>query len=1500
MNDACRCPDGQAWNDNTKQCVAYTPDDMRGTSCPSCGNNPINPAFGNEFKEEVDFVGLGSFPLEFRRYYNSDPVVLLREGKPLGTLWRHNYSRSVALISGRTSGYSAGVYRPDGKINWFSASTMLGAYTGGRPHITGTLTPTSSGGNLTGWVYVSADGDLTETYNVLGNLTSITNRAGLTQTIAYDIYNRMASVTDAFGRAMTFAYDTKFRIASITRPGGSVYQFAYEDTKNNLVSVTYPGSQVRQYVYEDTSFANALTGIIDENTQRHLTLGYDTQGRATSSTLAGGAESITVVYNVNGTATSTDALGAVRTYGFTNINGVLRSNSITGTVCPTCGPASQTYDTNGFPATAVDWNGNRTNFVRADPQGRNDLETSRTEGLTSGGSVISGVTRTIETTWHATFRLPTLITEKNSAGTTLRTTAMGYDTVGNMLTRTVTDVPLSKSRTWTYTYNANGQVLTMNGPRTDVSDVTTYTYYANNDSDLGKRGNIATITNALGHVTNITAYNAHGQPLTIVDPNGLTTTLAYDARMRLTSRNVGGEITSYTYDGVGQLTNVTMPDASYLTYTYDAAHRLTQIADNLGNKIVYTLDAMGNRTKEEVFDPGNTLAQTRSRVFNTLNRLTQEIGAASQTTTYTYDNQGNVTSIDGPLAGTGDTTTNTYDALNRLTRMTDPNTGQINYGYNALDQMTTVQDPRTLTTSYGVDALNNQTTLTSPDTGASSKTFDAAGNVLTATDARGKTGTYTYDALNRVTSVSYGTNNASNVTYIYDTGTYGLGRLTQMNYSGGFTSWGYDQKGRVIRAQQSISPAIGLNPTTVINYAYDSQGRLSSIYYPSGKQVVYGYDSAGRIASVTVDGHALVSGVTYHPFGTPKSWNWGNGGTSVRTFDSDGRMATHTIGGVTRTVSYDPASRIYQIDDGTPLTTNTYTYDTLDRLTSYISSATNQAYTYDLTGNRTQLTIGANTYTNTIASTSNRLSSTSGPAPAKNYTYDAAGNATNDGARTFTYRDDGRYSSTSVPWSSTIYYLNGMGQRVGKTLNLLGFVYDEAGRLIGEYGSGSATVPVREYVYMGDMLVGVLTNNAYVIDNTATTTAVVGTWPTGGGQTAFGSSFRTHAAGTGTNSFTWTPTLPSSGSYRVYSRWVAGADRATNATYEITGTAGTTTVAVNQQLRDGEWVLLGTFAMAPGVGHNVRLTDNANGLVVADAVKFVPDNASTVYAVHTDHLNTPRLVVDQNQVAVWRWDQTDPFGNNTANEDPDGNSITFEFPLRFPGQYLDKETNTHYNYYRDYDPSVGRYVESDPIGLRGGINTYAYVGSNPLTYTDETGQIAWVIAGAGIGAAVNVAITVAYNASTGQSTSWQQVGAAAASGAISGAFGALGGPLGGTIARAIGARATSGWAVAGSAAFSAAGGYVGQVTANCIDPANASNPLNAALWAGLGGGLATNFIFTPGLTTIRQAQYFGPTTFAGVNSSAIVPSAAASGAVGGGSVLGWPIGGPPSSGCGCR
>jgi RHS repeat-associated protein len=112
---------------------------------------------------------------------------------------------------------------------------------------------------------------------------------------------------------------------------------------------------------------------------------------------------------------------------------------------------------------------------------------------------------------------------------------------------------------------------------------------------------------------------------------------------------------------------------------------------------------------------------------------------------------------------------------------------------------------------------------------------------------------------------------------------------------------------------------------------------------------------------------------------------------------------------------------------------------------------------------------------------------------------------------------------------------------------------------------------------------------------------------------------------------------------------------------------------------------------------------------------------AAVYYVYADHIDTPRVITNSSDnVMVWRWDHADPFGAAAPNENPKGLG-TFVANPRFPGQVFDRESGLHYNYYRDYDPQTGRYIQSDPIGLRGGINTYGYVGGNPTSGVDPFG-----------------------------------------------------------------------------------------------------------------------------------------------------------------------------------
>jgi RHS repeat-associated protein len=106
-------------------------------------------------------------------------------------------------------------------------------------------------------------------------------------------------------------------------------------------------------------------------------------------------------------------------------------------------------------------------------------------------------------------------------------------------------------------------------------------------------------------------------------------------------------------------------------------------------------------------------------------------------------------------------------------------------------------------------------------------------------------------------------------------------------------------------------------------------------------------------------------------------------------------------------------------------------------------------------------------------------------------------------------------------------------------------------------------------------------------------------------------------------------------------------------------------------------------------------------------------SSSALFYLHSDHLNTPHIATNSAQDVIWKW-KPDAFGVGK----PSG-SLTLN--LRFPGQYYDTETELHYNYFRTYDPKAGRYLESDPIGLKGGLNTYGYANGNPLKYIDPLG-----------------------------------------------------------------------------------------------------------------------------------------------------------------------------------
>ncbi len=1112
-----------AYNRATQMCVraVNTPDPGKNPDCKDCGKgNPIYPGYGNKMQREVDMNTQGNSPLRMIRVYNSRHPNQLwnREYGPgtsrIGSSWSSFYERSIKVNSG--AGLTvATVFREDSKHFYF---TLAGAAYLPEADVADKLERLTDGsGNHTGWRYTVAATEDIELFDALGQLLSITSQTGIAQTLVYSDGTAAAptggvifgtatplpaglvlTVTDSFGKQLGFNYDALSRMVRMIDPAGGTYQYTYDAT-NNLSSVTSPDNKTRAYIYNEPvntanfSQPNALTGIVDENNIRQATFKYNNSRRAESTEYVGNANKYTsTTTGPYFNATVVDPLSTTSTYEYVRVLGVVKTSKITqpcGTVgCTGTVSSIMSYDANGNMSSRTDFNNNRTNYLFDLTR---NLEISRTEGLTAAGAT-TPQTRTISTTWHPTYRIPATITEPTTAGS--KVTTFTHDTNGNVLTKSI--AVGGNTRTWTYTYDPFGRVLTATDPRNNTA---TNTYYPNtaaqNSAIANSRGMLASVTNAANHTTTITSYNAHGQPLSITDANSLVTSMAYDARQRLTSRNVGGETTTYDYDGVGQLTKVTLPDNSFLQYTYDGAHRLTEIKDGLNNRVVYTLDNMGNRTKEDYADPANVLSRTRSRVYDALNRLQKDIGGATpatQITQYSYDNNGNPTGTIDPL---NRSTTQSYDALNRLLQVIDPFNGAAaptKYEYDAQDNLTKVTDPKNLATVYAYNGFNELTSQTSPDTGSTGFTYDAAGNLQTKTDARSVTVTYAYDALNRVATISYPayqTDPAELVTYTYDTCTNGKGRLCSITDKTGTTAYSYDLKGRVTSKAQTT-----LAFTQTIGYRYNAAGQMDEMTLPSGKKVAYSYLN-NRITGLTYDGQPIVKNADYEPFGPVGEWLWGNDSVSApnkhtRYFDLDGRTTKIESGPVSGAGSieptiivYDAASRITDLQKLTanaidPAKSTTYGYDNLDRLNSVTPNAGNpnptRGFTYDGVGNRLTSTIAASTTNYGYGTTSHRLNTLTG-AITQTYSYDADGNRTGDGTQTWSYGGNNRPITIALPGAVTVQAgINALGQRVTKSVNgtLTRFIYDEGGRLIGEYDlAGKAK---QETIWFNDLPVAVI------------------------------------------------------------------------------------------------------------------------------------------------------------------------------------------------------------------------------------------------------------------------------------------------------------------------------------------------------------------------------------------------------------------------------------------
>ncbi|MBU2709381.1 RHS repeat protein, partial [Zooshikella marina] len=453
----------------------------------------------------------------------------------------------------------------------------------------------------------------------------------------------------------------------------------------------------------------------------------------------------------------------------------------------------------------------------------------------------------------------------------------------------------SETRHEHYEYNADNQVTLIDGPRTDVQDITRFSY--------DDRGRLTSVTDALGHTTQLQNFTLFGSPQRIVDANGVTTELTYNIRGWLTSSSTAGATTQYTYNGNGRVTQITLPSGASLSYEYNNAGYLTAVSNSQGERIEYTLDAMGNRTQQVLKSATGELVQTQSQVFDELGRLIRAVGAAGQTSKVSYDVNSNAT---GAVDANNHGSSYGFDALNRLVTSTDALNQVTKLDYDAQGNLAKVSAPNGAVTQYEYNGFGELVKRISADTGVTTYQYDTAGNITQKTDARGEVTQYRYDALNRLTARTYPSQPKLNVTYQYDEtedGNAGIGRLTSVKDQAGLIAYYYDAKGNlasVVRGMYIVDQELVYS----IQYQYDSSGNITEITYPNDAKVHYTRNSLGQVTGIRYshsgsnDAISVAQNISYLPFGPVQSLTWGNGLTLNRQYDQDFQLTRQSVQGI--------------------------------------------------------------------------------------------------------------------------------------------------------------------------------------------------------------------------------------------------------------------------------------------------------------------------------------------------------------------------------------------------------------------------------------------------------------------------------------------------------------------------------------------------------------------------------------------------------------------------
>jgi len=855
----------------------------------------------------------------------------------------------------------------------------------------------------------------------------------------------------------------------------------------------------------------------------------------------------------------------------------------------------------------------------------------------------------------------------------------------------------------------------------------------------GIHGQLSSISDAAVSTCGATAhtrtYDTNGNLSQSVDNNGNVHTYTYAANGQLqreteASGTAMARTTDYVWDPNAQLNrllSVTIEGLRRTSYTYNAQNRLasagvTNLSVNgvanqtLTTTYQYTLYGNGMVQSMVVTRPSPGGSDADTYHYDTLGNLTSFTNGLGQATTYgNYNGLGQPGTVAGP---NGDVVNYTYDARGRVaSKTTHPNGGSAtwSYGYDGFGLLASVSAPDGQVTTWNRNQVMQVTSIVHNDKdGASTESFqyDANGDVTQHTIARGGTNNLvenaTYDGLGRIYQ-RLGQHGQS-LTYAYD----GNGNVLSItNAAGHVTSHQYDALNRVTQTVESGGASTQVGSTAqasaTASYLHDAGDQITRTTDPRGLATSYIYDGLGHLLQRSSPDTGITDFI-YDGNGRRASMTRANGVQTTYTYDAIGRITGVSAGGKSQNFSFDSCTnglgRLCAATDVSGHVGYSYTPEGWITGRSFFVGSASYAvgYAYNATGQITTLVYpdgnqAMYSYTNgVVSSVSLNISGTNTTAVSQVMYQPQEGAmaswmGSNGLSTTLFYDTDGRFTGANVPAVLIygVYYDN--ADRVTKHQDFISpvltenFGYDEQSRLVSE--SGGAENEAYQYDATGNRIAQTVNGTSMSLIYEGSSNRMINAGGVTFGYDALGNT--THA-----NSI---------------DRWQFDPFN------RMTTAFGNTYYIDPQGQRLMKSVGSATTYFAPDESNHLMAENDSgawvdylwlNGRLVARIT------AGQVQDIHLDHLGRPEAMTNASQTVIWRA-MNFPFTRAVAT-----NNVV-PLNLGFPGQYFDAELNIWNNGYRDYFDWVGRYLESDPIGLMGGLNTYAYVRGNPLSNIDPLG-----------------------------------------------------------------------------------------------------------------------------------------------------------------------------------